>query len=61
MIPTPTAAAEIAVPVTVRGLEILRRADGALTLGALTSDIGWEAARLDLFRMFHADLVHFAR
>ncbi|MCO4743941.1 MAG: class I SAM-dependent methyltransferase [Proteobacteria bacterium] len=49
----------VQIPVTALGLEILRRSDGTLTLSELCDD--WTAARADLFRLFHADLLHFSR
>lgn len=53
--------AQYIVPISVRGLEILRRSDGRTPLDAMSVPGGWERARLDLFRLFHTDLLHFAR
>lgn len=48
-----------AIPITTRGLELLRRSTGVHTLDALAAEMGtsWEPATGDLLRMLHADLL----
>ena len=47
------------IPLTTRGLEILRRADGQTSLETIAAAMGtpWEPAHGDLLRLLHADLL----
>ena len=48
-----------AIPITTRGLEILRCADGQTSLETIAAAMGtpWEPAHGDLLRLLHADLL----